>query len=267
MSVLIAIMFVTVVGTAVAIGPNIGDLFAGLVPQLPSGSMLNALALMGGVGGTITLASYGYWLREKRWRGPRWLPVMRTDNGVAYVATAVFAVSLIIVGAELLFSGGLTIEGESGLVTVGDVLNERFGAPVEIMFLVGFWAAAFTSLLGVWNGVSFLFTDFVRTMRGIPEKDADKHIDESSPAFRFYLAWLTFPPIVLLFVGQPFGLVLVYAALGALFMPFLAITLLMLLNSDRVRPEFKNRMLPNAVMVACIVLYGFLAFREVIDVL
>jgi Mn2+/Fe2+ NRAMP family transporter len=219
MAVLIAIMFVTVVGTAVAVGPNLGDFAKGLAPTMPEGSLLNALALMGGVGGTITLAAYGYWLREKRWRGPRWLPVMRTDNWVAYASTAIFALALIVVGAELLFSGGLTIEGESGLVTVGDVLNERFGTSVELMFLIGFWAAAFTSLLGVWNGVSYLFADFVRTMRGKPDSEADEHLDERSPAFRFYLAWLTFPPIVLLFAGQPFGLVLIYAALGAFFMP------------------------------------------------
>ena len=267
MAALIAIMFVTVVGTAVAVGPNLGDFAKGLAPTMPEGSLLNALALMGGVGGTITLAAYGYWLREKRWRGPRWLPVMRTDNWVAYASTAIFALALIVVGAELLFSGGLTIEGESGLVTVGDVLNERFGGFVELMFLIGFWAAAFTSLLGVWNGVSYLFADFVRTMRGIPDSEADEHLDERSPAFRFYLAWLTFPPIVLLFAGQPFGLVLIYAALGAFFMPFLAITLLWLLNSDRVRSEFRNRIVPNVIMVACVVLFGFLAIREIIEAL
>jgi Mn2+/Fe2+ NRAMP family transporter len=267
MSVLIAIMFVTVVGTAIAVGPNWGDFTTGLVPTLPEGSLLNALALMGGVGGTITLAAYGYWLREKRWRGPKWLPVMRTDNRVAYASTAVFAISLIVVGAELLFSGGLTIEGESGLITVGDVLNERFGGFVELMFLVGFWAAAFTSLLGVWNGVSYLFADFVRVMRRIPDSEADEHLNERSPAFRFYLAWLTFPPMVLLFAGEPFGLVLIYAALGAFFMPFLAVTLLWLLNSDRVTVEFRNRIVPNVIMVACVVLFGFLAIREVIDAL
>jgi Mn2+/Fe2+ NRAMP family transporter len=185
---------------------------------------------------------------------------MRTDNWVAYASTAIFALALIVVGAELLFSGGLTIEGERGLVTVG-------GTSVELMFLVGFGAAAFTSLLGVWNGVFYLFADFVRTMRGIPDSQADEHLDERSPAFRFYLAWLTFPPIVLPFAGQPFGLVLVYAALGAFFMPFLAATLLWLLNSDRVRSEFRNKMVPNVIMVACVVLFGFLAIREIIEAL
>ena len=37
-------------------------------------------ALAGGVGGTITLAAYGYWLREKGWDTPRYMRVMRIDN-------------------------------------------------------------------------------------------------------------------------------------------------------------------------------------------
>ena len=41
--------------------------------------------LIGGVGGTITLAAYGYWLREKGWYTPKWMKVMRIDNTVAYV--------------------------------------------------------------------------------------------------------------------------------------------------------------------------------------
>ena len=38
-------------------------------------------------GGTITLAAYGYWLREKGWITPRHMRVMRLDNSVAYAVT------------------------------------------------------------------------------------------------------------------------------------------------------------------------------------
>jgi hypothetical protein len=42
--------------------------------------------------------------------------------------------------------------------------------------------------------------------------------------------------MILLAFGEPVLLVIVYASLGALFLPFLAITLLILLNSQRVGP-------------------------------
>src|SRR5690349_8719319 len=70
MTALVGVMFVTVVGTAVLVAPNLGDVASGLVPRLPDGSLVYVLGLVGGVGGTITMAAYGYWTIAKGWRGP-----------------------------------------------------------------------------------------------------------------------------------------------------------------------------------------------------
>lgn len=68
---LVALMFVTVVGLAVIALPNVPEMLTGLVPRIPEGGLVYTLALAGGVGGTITLAAYGYWLREKGWYTPK----------------------------------------------------------------------------------------------------------------------------------------------------------------------------------------------------
>ncbi|NIB32438.1 hypothetical protein HBB16_12935 [Pseudonocardia sp. MCCB 268] len=52
-------------------------------PRMPSGSAVRA-GLIGGVGGTITMSSYGYWLYAKGW-GAKWLSMMRLDNLVGHV--------------------------------------------------------------------------------------------------------------------------------------------------------------------------------------
>lgn len=51
--------------------PDLGEIAKGFVPRLPEGSLLFALGLMGGIGATLTLASYTYWIRERGWREPR----------------------------------------------------------------------------------------------------------------------------------------------------------------------------------------------------
>jgi hypothetical protein len=51
--------------------------------------------------------------------------------------------------------------------------------------------------------------------------------------------------------------VIVYASLGALFLPFLAITLLILLNSQRVAPEYRNRLVSSGARVR-----GFCAYLQ-----
>ena len=239
-AVLVALMFVTVVGAAVVTLPNLLDVLGGLVPRIPDGSMINVLSVAGGVGGTITLAAYGYWLREKGWHSPRWMKVMRLDNRMAYVMTGIFVVSMLIVGAELLNSAQIAVStGDRGLLDLSAVLTERYGRVFGAFFLIGFWAASFSSLIGVWNGVSLMFADFVGHVRHLPPGHPDTRT--GGRYFKLYILWLTLPPMLLLLLGQPVAIILAYGVLGSLFMPFLAITLLWLLNSDRVPAEWRNR--------------------------
>lgn len=268
MTVLVGVMFVTVVGTAVLVTPSLGDVFGGLAPRLPDGSLVYVLGLIGGVGGTITMAAYGYWTLAKGWRGPKWLPMMRLDNAVGYVTTGVFVIAMLIVGSELLL-GQQVVKGDKGLLLLGDTLAADYGQWARIPFLIGFFAVAFSSIIGVWNGVSLLFADWWRTIRlpaDAPEDDVagyERKAGERSPAFRGYVLWLTFPPMILLFLDEPFGITVAYGALGALFMPFLAGTLLFLLNSRRLAREGRSSWLSNGLLGLCLVLFAYLAYTEV----
>ncbi|WP_279403161.1 hypothetical protein [Arthrobacter sp. JCM 19049] len=77
------------------------------------------------MGGTITLAAYGYWLREKGWYTPKWMRVMRLDNSMAYVITGVFVIAMLVVGAEVVRSAGVALSaGDAGLLDLTDVLQE-----------------------------------------------------------------------------------------------------------------------------------------------
>lgn len=260
MMVLIGLMFVTVIGSAVLFLPNIGDLLEGFVPTVPEGSFMLTLGLIGGVGGTITMASYGYWIKEKGWKGKDWVPMMRLDSKVAYFMTALFTVSLLIVGSQFLYGSGIEIKGEQGLYQLSEMIGDKFGSVFTWLFLIGFWSAAFSSLLGVWNGVPYLFADFVRLMK----KEHHRSVTEKDPAYRVYLAWLTFPPMLLLFFGKPIELIILYGALGALFMPFLSISLLWLLNSKRIGKPYSNSLLSNIVLIACLVLFAILSVQQLV---
>ncbi len=253
-------MFVTMVGAALLTTPNLPELLTGLAPRIPDGGLVNTLALAGGVGGTITLAAYGYWLREKGWSSPRYMRVMRIDNAVAYVVTGIFVLATLVVGAELLYSTSVAIEtGDAGLLDLGVVLQDRYGQWAGKLFLLGFWAAAMSSLVGVWNGVSLMFADFVTNVTGGPAEDARA----GGKWYRAYILWLTFPPMVMMFLGKPVWLILAYGVLGAFFMPFLAVTLLWLLNTDRTPAEWRNKLHSNVLMVIIALAFVALCVNEV----
>lgn len=265
-AVLVGLMFVTVVGLAVIAVPNIPNMIGGLVPTIPEGGVLYTLALAGGVGGTITLAAYGYWLREKGWYTPKWMRVMRIDNTMAYVMTGIFVIAMLIVGAEVVQAAGVSLSaGDEGLLDLTEVLNDRYGDVIGTAFLIGFWAASFSSIIGVWNGVSLMFADFWGNIRGKESGHADTRI--GGKYFKFYVFWLTFPPMILFALGQPIGLILAYGVLGALFMPFLALTLLGLLNGRRVPKEWANRLHTNIALVICAVLFGILGIQQLVKAL
>lgn len=273
MTILIGVMFVVVVYVALRVGPDVGASFAGLLPVLPDGSLLYTLGLIGGVGGTITMAAYGYWVNAKGWTNTGWMKVMRLDNRVAYITTGIFVVAMLIVGAELLHSSQLALtKGDRGLIDLGKILEDRYGAVTAKLFLVGFFATSFSSLIGVWHGVSLMFADFVerlqRDRKGAPAGDGTvaevaAGVRERSLPFRAYLLWLTFPPMALLWLDQPFGLVVVYGVLGAFFMPFLALTLVWLLNSSRTPAEWRNGPLSNGMLVAAGLLFVVLCVQQV----
>jgi Mn2+/Fe2+ NRAMP family transporter len=271
MTVLIGIMFFTVLLSAALTTPNLGEILSGLVPRLPTeeGGMFYVLALAGGIGGTITLAAYGYWLREKGWNTPKWMNVMRFDNSVSYILTGIFVIATMIMGVELLHSAGLAISaGDRGLLDVGNVLAERYGEVFSTIFLIGFFAASFSSLLGVWHGVSLMFADFWTNFRkpadSLDQDDAPSL--ESKPAL-FYLLWLTILPMSLLFLDRPIFLILLYGTLGALFMPFLALTLLFLNNQKLVPARFRNRWFHNILLGVTALVFVVLGGNELYKVL
>jgi Mn2+/Fe2+ NRAMP family transporter len=265
MEIFVGLMFVTVVALGIFLLPGLSQsLAAGFVPTLPQGSTLYALGVIGGVSGTYSLASYTYWVRARGWRHSSWIPTMRVDSSVGYVVTALFMISMLVIGASFLYGTGTNISGEEGLVALAGPMAQEYGAVVKWLFLIGFWSATTSSILGGWNASAYLFADYVRTARRAQEDQADRYLSEKSPYFRGFLVWCAFPPMILFTLESPVLLVIVYAALGALLLPFMAGTLLYLLNSGRIESSYRNKIVSNLVMGVAVLLFVAIAVQAIV---
>lgn len=270
MKVLVGVMFVTVVGSAVIVGPDLAGFARGLVPTIPAGSLLYAVGVVGGLGGTLALAAYGYWIRDKNWHGRSFIPLMRLDSVLGYVATAVFALSMLVLGAEFLYGTGRSVESDAGLLAIVEPLAQEHGAALKWLFLLGFWSVAYTSVLGVWNGMSYLFADIVRTIGSrtaakdnTPEGERPNF--ERTRSYRLFLVMLTFPTIPLILLGRPVQLVLIWVTLGAIFLPFLVCTLLYLLNTRRFGVRQGGIVsVSNVVLVLSLLVFAVLLLQQVL---
>src|SRR5690625_6626532 len=71
-------MFTTIFGSAVMLLPSLSEIpREALIPSITDGSIIRIFSIVGGIGGTLALAAYGYWIRAKGWKTKDMVPTMR----------------------------------------------------------------------------------------------------------------------------------------------------------------------------------------------
>jgi Mn2+/Fe2+ NRAMP family transporter len=266
MSVCIGIMFVTVVFAAIGVAPDWPAVAKGLfVPRIPDagGKGLGwTIALMGGVGGTLTVICYGYWIREEERTGAGDLKICRIDLASGYIMTAVFGIGMVILGSRLSFDDGA--KGAELVVRLADVLEAELGSFGRVgrwAFLLGAWGAVFSSLLGVWQSIPYLFADFLRITKR-QEKIERAPINVDSPGYKLYLYAMVVIPVVVLLTD--FQTLQKYnAILGALVMPMLALALLLLNGRKKwVGEAFRNSRFTNLLLGLTLLFFAWILVGE-----
>ncbi|MGH1364294.1 MAG: Nramp family divalent metal transporter [Calditrichia bacterium] len=254
--VIIAAMFLLVLTCAVWIQPDPHALISGLViPKIPAGSGPFLLGIIGGVGGSVTVLNYSYWIQEKGWRDASFTSMMRLDLGVAYILTGLFGVAIMLLAAGVKPEA---IQGSAMVLALAERLGDLFPT-AKSLFLWGFWAAVFTSMLGVWQGIPYLFADFLRVQGPTPEQKLSTRL----PSYRSFLIFLAIPPMLLLLYDRPVFIIILYAITGALFMPFLAATLLYMNNNSDWVNSLKNGWKMNIALALALLVMLSLFIRQI----
>jgi Mn2+/Fe2+ NRAMP family transporter len=264
MRVCIAVMFVTVVVTAGLLWPGTSEVLQGLfVPRIPDlqGEGLSwTIALIGGVGGTLTVLCYGYWLREEGLTRPEHLNACRVDLATGYLMTAAFGIAMIIVGSNVPVQGS----GAGLLVDLSDRLEQLLGPAGKWLFLVGTLGAVFSSLLGVWQSVPYLFADCWNLLHRDRSQGPDlaATVDTSAAPYRVYLVLIAVIPMLGLFASfrdvQKF-----YTVIGALFFPLLALALLIFNGrASWVGAQFTNRPTTAVALIGVLAFFSWMAIVE-----
>lgn len=258
----IVVLFLVILYGAVALSPDWSALLSGMaVPRIPPGSTPLLLAVLGGVGGSVTMLSYGYWIREKGWIGKQYHRTVQVDLGAAYLLTGLFGVAMMVIASGV---DGTSATGQQLILQIASQLEAVAGPLGRWSLLIGFWAAVFSSMIGVWHGVPYIFADGLAIWRaGGRERDAEQPLARSRP-YRGYLIYLALPPMLLLLLGRPVWIIVAYAMMGALFMPFLAGTLLALNSRREWVGELTSGWLVKGFLWLSLILFGYLAGASIL---
>ncbi len=237
MMVLIGLMFFAVIATSATLIQSPGELF-----QFKSVSFTSPwfLGLLGGVGGTLTIVCYGYWIQEEGRKGNEGYQKSKIDLAVSYSLTGLFSISMMIIGSKL---PEVSKEGTKFITQISDLFLRELGTWAAWLFKIGFFCGIFSSLLGVWQSVPYLYAD----IRLLDKKEEEIDLKRSQP----YRQFLTFISIASLStIGMKFQFIqLIYAVVGALFIPLCALSLLMLLKRTE-DPAFRNSRFQALMMMA-----------------
>jgi Mn2+/Fe2+ NRAMP family transporter len=263
MKLFIGLMLVVVMVCAILVLPDSGDILTGILqPSVPKGSILYIFGVIGGVGGSVTLVCYGYWIRERGWTRPADMAQSRVDLAAAYILTGLFGIAIMIIAAGV---NPEVITGKKMALSVANHLETIVGPVGMWCFLIGFWSAVFSSMLGVWQGVPYIFSDFVEQYTRRP--NAPSRVNTRSFAYRGYLLYIALPPMFLLhLVEGPVWMVILYAVAGAFFMPLLAGLLLYMNNRRGWVQGLRNGALANLVLLVSVLLFGLLMAEKLVEV-
>ncbi|KHS50748.1 hypothetical protein [Brevibacterium linens] len=150
------------------------------------------------------------------------------------------------------------------LFAIADDLVGRIGQTGRLVFLISFLAVVYTSVLGGFSGIAYVTADCLRVLRRYPHQDEPAHeMSAKSIEFRGVLVYLSIATLVIMSLGKPVTLVLVYAAISAFILPVLALALLVILNRSSVPAQLRNTKWSNVLLAVCLALFGFLAALQV----
>jgi Mn2+/Fe2+ NRAMP family transporter len=265
MKVLITTMFFSIIACAALTFSAPAAFFRGLlVPAIPPGGGSSVLSVLGGIGGSIAMLAYSYWLREEKMAGPGWLRFVRADVAIAYAFTAVFGMAIMIVANQAFHVAGVQITNAQAVTKMAETLGAIIGPAGFYAYAIGFWAAVFASLLGIWQSLPYLFADYYGLMRKYSRAERERLTSVTSTPYRIALGFVTIVPIGFAFIDQPLIIIRTFTIVGSLFIPFLAATLIYL-NNFKIPVDSgvpKNSMLTNIVLVFALVLFAVVGVSE-----
>jgi len=259
LAVCVGAMFFTVVLTALLLTPDWTAVARGFVPSLPAAGTGWVISLIGAIGGTMALISYGYWIREEGRTGTEGLRACRSDLLLSYAVIGVFGVAVVIIGSRVQVRG----QGTALALLLADQLALSLGPVGRRLFLIGFWAAVYSAMLGVWQSLPYLFTDFLSLRRGA---GAASDVERSRPYRMYLVAMATIP---LLLAQWPVAkLQLAFGLTGAMLLPLLALTLLIMNNREAwVGRAFRAGLGLNCVLAAALLFFTLVGGREIAQLL
>lgn len=249
--ILVGLMALCFLLTFVVVGPNLAELFSGLlVPSIPnSASLLTIIALIG-----TTVVPYNLFLHasaaKQRWHQGQDLSSARADTYISIGIGGLIAILITSTAAASLYSRGLSVTGAADMA---QQLNPLFGSSAQILLGLGLFAAGLSSAITAPLATGFAVSELFGVA---PDKQEryKKLISITVLIVGASLSLLSIKPIQLIVMAQ-------FA--NGLLLPVVAIFLVYAANQTNIMGNHKNGILSNLLAAAVIIIAALLGARSI----
>lgn len=144
MIVLVLIMVMAFLLTLILSKPSLASIFNGLVPRIPNGSEILTIALVASSFSIVGAFYQSSLVKEKGWKVVNEKEAVR-ESQTGIIILGGLSALVMICAASVLYGNDISVNTATDL---GLALEPLFGKFSSIAFMVGFFAASFSSLIG-----------------------------------------------------------------------------------------------------------------------
>ena len=253
MQIFVSLMGVLFLITALVIRPDWGAVLRGLIPTLPEGSYVNAMALIGTTLIGMNLIVHSISCQEK-YASAEELDDAKFDIVVNILIGVVISVLILITGATVLYQSDVSV---SSPLVFTQALEPVLGSWARIVGDIGLTAAGLSSAVAVSYTIRSIFSRLFRWEGG----------SMSMPAKILGSVVIIFGTAFAMFSKTPAQIIVAAQAISGFALPFIAIVLLVVANSKKLMGEKCNRLFSNLVGVLAVVVTLYLGLRNMFNVI
>ena len=259
--VLVGVMGAALIAGAFLSKPDLGEVARGMfVPTIPGkqglySSAFVLMALIGTMTGSMANLTYAYFIHEKGWKDTSFLKQQRLDLIAGAVSMFVLGSLVQIAAAATIHPLGIDLEDAGDLVRI---FSEVQGVMGLIIFSLGLWMAAFSTLVGTAVGYGLILADlsrFLWSKRFGADTQGQRGVNH--PIYRAGIIFYLCSPLYILLTGvSPVWLVLAGNSLVIPLLPVLTPALMKITSDKSLMGKYRNHWFTNLIL-------GFLIFVAV----
>ena len=224
---LVSIMLLCFLLTLIMAGPNLITMAHGLIPSVPKGSDYLIISLTASSFSIVGAFYQSYLVREKKWK-KEGKNISLKESRTGIITLGLLSSLVMSCASAVLHDHEMTVESASDL---GKALEPLFGQFASTLFMIGLFAASFSSMIGnaTIGGVILSDTIFNRSK-----------LSHWSVRSMVILVIIIGAFVALIFGNLPLQLIIFAQGITILIVPLIAVVLVIFSSTRFISSELRN---------------------------